>query len=105
MLGGIYPRWTITNVGDINTLSGVGLYWISVGTQQGIGSGYGTLLNIPGTGGGGTKQRLQYFWDSNNGVLLYRIYKSGGDTWTDWITLDNFGCSTLAELKAALANV
>ena len=28
-----------------------------------------------------------------------------GDDWGDWSRLDNFGCNTLAELKAALANV
>lgn len=30
---------------------------------------------------------------------------NGGNSWSSWQRLDNFGCNTLSELKAALANV
>ena len=40
----------------------------------------------------------------NYGIWL-RTRDYSGTTWSSWVRLDNFGCNTLAELKAALANV
>ena len=51
----------------------------------------------------------------NNYGVLQEVFKDGDDTvyirnkwgndWRPWVRIDNFGCNTLAELKAALANV
>lgn len=35
----------------------------------------------------------------------YSRTRDNANVWTLWQRLDNFGCNTLAELKAALANV
>lgn len=40
---------------------------------------------------------------SSGGAVYGRSY--WGNSWSNWTRLDNFGCKTLAELKAALANV
>ena len=45
----------------------------------------------------------QYAYSLPDSAVYHRNVWGGG--WTDWTRLDNFGCSTLAELKAALANV
>ena len=40
-----------------------------------------------------------------NQIVLFRSSSNHGTSWSSWTRLDNFGCNTLAELKAALANV
>ena len=48
---------------------------------------------------------IRQTWHSTTGnmIIYSRFYHN--DTWDAWHRLDNFGCRTLAELKAALANV
>lgn len=41
--------------------------------------------------------KLAYFRWSNG--------EATGSNWNDWVRIDNFGCNTLAELKAALAEI
>jgi len=36
------------------------------------------------------------------GQMYHRVLHDGN--WSSWSRIDNFGCKTLAELKAALAN-
>ena len=38
-------------------------------------------------------------------IIGLRSKEFVSDSWSSWQRLDNFGCNTLAELKAALANV
>ena len=45
----------------------------------------------------------QVGYDADNNQSAYRLFD--GTTWKPWARTDNFGCNTLAELKAALANV
>ena len=47
-------------------------------------------------------QRLIGFW---GGAYYVRTTQEMGTFTNDWTRCDNFGCNTLAELKAALANV
>ena len=52
-----------------------------------------------------TVQRV--FYNFGGGSTKASVYEriKWRDDWGDWTRLDNFGCNTLAELKAALANV
>lgn len=47
--------------------------------------------------------RLQFRNTETNSEFNVRTMNNG--TWSSWKRCDNFGCNTLAELKAALANV
>ena len=51
------------------------------------------------------ENRLVQTITSFNDHSIWRRTRQNSKAWDAWTRLDNFGCNTLAELKAALANV
>lgn len=64
----------------------------------GMPATYGSIFKSP--------KRLysQYITFISSGGSAY-VKSFWGSGWSSWQRIDNFGCNTLAELKAALANV
>jgi hypothetical protein len=84
---------------DLNNLSESGIYTCSTGTPQHAPMGWALYVHKQDIYSGYyTYQyaisRTEYWWRC-------KVY----DNWGDWHRMDNFGCNTLAELKAALAAV
>ena len=99
VLGG---QKTILSGGNLNDIKTPGTYWIASNS----------ITNRPADTWGCLKvfQSMyglyqEYYCESLQTAVYHRAYINSQSQWTDWIRLDNFGCSTLAELKAALAAV
>ena len=91
---------------DLNNYTTIGTYSISTNQRA------TTISNMPPIKEGGV---LRVTAGQNSGVVM-QFYSSLDKTWqrrinvggsdgTNWVRIDNFGCNTLAELKAALAAV
>ena len=103
MLGGQSTQYSnVTNVNDY-TKPGHYLLDIEAGATSSPDSSTAmtVALRVEYANGNRLIQTLTWF---NQNETYQRLRKN--DTgWTSWTRLDNFGCRTLAELKAALANV
>ena len=95
MLGGVTS--SIGSSDDANDRVNVGTY--SAYLSQNIPSNGGVLV-VRKAG----NYITQFYYDAQSGGSYTRT-KWGSDAWKNWQRSDNFGCTTLAELKAALAAV
>lgn len=95
---------------DFNSITDTGKYFVSADSVQ--------LTNMPPTGRPATRGVLIVESKSiGNTFYAEQVYKEmayesqiwtrkkEGEIWSPWVRVDNFGCATLAELKAALAKV
>ena len=100
MLGAAGPVTAFT--GDVDSLKSNGkwqVYNSATGTKP-ISSGF--LLEVHRAG----DYVSQTAYSPGESVLWTRsCLDRTGQSWSAWCNCDNFGCNTLAELKAALANV
>jgi len=91
-------------VSDMNNLVTNGVFKITIQNTT-LNSPYATdhtlYLKVETCMGNRLVQTITSYNDNST----WRRTRQNNKTWDAWIRLDNFGCNTLAELKAALANV
>ncbi len=90
---------------DLNNVSGNINYYFddSLPLNGPTGKEYGMFIQRQK---GRLRSQIWYDWGSVKTEVYSRyVWNDNGWTTSPWIRLDNFGCNTLAELKAALANV
>lgn len=101
VLGGI--KTILTTSDNLNDIKTQGVYvWSNSGVAGGLPSSYPTsngsgVLNVIN----GNESSIQYL-KSRNGSMWKRGWNHVNSVWGPWVRDDNFGCETLAELKAAL---
>lgn len=95
---------------DANEIVEPGVYQINNGnsllTNMPTGAyAWGVLIVSSSSSISGNYARQQVYHDNHNNIWARELWGSSTSAWNPWIRIDNFGCNTLAELKAALASV
>lgn len=87
---------------DFNFIIENGYYGVSRSSDYGNAptASFAGMLLVFNSKDNETAGISQYAYNVDLGVMYYRMKWAG--VWQSWVRIDNFGCNTLAELKAAL---